>query len=149
MIVRVYWSFEDPAEATWVEADRFVALGVGEQWSSYGTRSITVPLLPNTHVLEPIFERDFAPQSYGFRPGKGCKDALRRVDELLKGGSHWVVNADLKSYFDTIPQESLMDCIREKVGRDNQRWPNAYFSDRGTPQGAVMSPLYARLPPTF
>ena len=40
-------------------------------------------------VIEPIFERDFALQSYGFRPGKGCKDALRRVDELLKGGSHW------------------------------------------------------------
>jgi retron-type reverse transcriptase len=50
------------------------------------------------HVIEPIFERDFAPQSYGFRPGKGCKDALRRVEELLKGGYHWVVDADLKSY---------------------------------------------------
>jgi RNA-directed DNA polymerase len=52
------------------------------------------------HVMEPIFERDFAPQSYGFRPGKGCKDALRRVDELLKSGYHWVVDADLKGYFD-------------------------------------------------
>ena len=41
-------------------------------------------------VIEPIFERDFAPQSYGFRPGKGCKDALRRVDELLKSGYRWV-----------------------------------------------------------
>ena len=55
------------------------------------------------HVLEPIFERDFAEQSYGFRPGRGCKDALRRVDELLKAGYTWVVDADLKSYFDTIP----------------------------------------------
>ena len=44
------------------------------------------------HVIEPIFELEFAPQSYGFRPGKGCQDALRRVDELLKGGSHWVVD---------------------------------------------------------
>ena len=67
------------------------------------------------HVMEPIFERDFAPQSYGFRPGKGCKDALRRVNELLKGGHYWVVDADLKSYFDTIPQGRLMDRIREKI----------------------------------
>ena len=66
-------------------------------------------------VVEPIFERDFAPQSYGFRPGKGCQDALRRVEELLKGGSCWVVDADLKSYFDTIPQERLMQCIGEKI----------------------------------
>jgi RNA-directed DNA polymerase len=49
-------------------------------------------------VLEPIFERDFAAQSYGFRPGIGCKDALRRVDELLKAGYVHVVDADLKSY---------------------------------------------------
>ncbi len=51
-------------------------------------------------VLEPIFERDFAAQSYGFRPNRGCKDALRRVDTLLKQGHGWVVDADLKSYLD-------------------------------------------------
>ena len=45
----------------------------------------------------------FAPSSYGFRPGRGCKDALRRVTELLQRGYRWVVDADLKSYFDTIP----------------------------------------------
>jgi RNA-directed DNA polymerase len=67
------------------------------------------------HVMEPIFERDFAPQSYGFRPGKGCKDALRRVDELLKSGYHWVVDADLKGYFDSIPQEGLMEGIKGKL----------------------------------
>ena len=55
-------------------------------------------------VLEPIFERDFAAQSYGFRPKRGCKEALRRVDTLLKQGYSWVVDADLKSYFDTIPR---------------------------------------------
>jgi RNA-directed DNA polymerase len=52
-------------------------------------------------VLEPIFERDFAEQSYGFRPNRGCKDALRRVDTLLKQGYTWIVDADLKSYLDT------------------------------------------------
>ncbi len=67
------------------------------------------------HVIEPIFEREFAPQSYGFRPGKGCKDALRRVDELLKSGHRYVVDADLKSYFDTIPHEKLMDRLRERI----------------------------------
>jgi RNA-directed DNA polymerase len=52
-------------------------------------------------VLEPIFERDFAEHSYGFRPGRGCKDALRRVEHLLKAGYVHIVDADLKSYFDT------------------------------------------------
>src|SRR5947209_1518327 len=61
------------------------------------------------HVLEPIFERDFAAHSYGFRPGKGCKDALRRVDELLKAGYTHVVDADLKGFFDTIPHTVLSD----------------------------------------
>jgi RNA-directed DNA polymerase len=54
-------------------------------------------------VLEPIFEREFAPHSYGFRPQRGCKDALRRVDELLKAGYTYVVDADLKSYSTRFP----------------------------------------------
>ena len=54
-------------------------------------------------VLEPIFERDFAAHSYGFRPKRGCKDALRRVNTLLKQGYNWVVDADLKSYLDPSP----------------------------------------------
>ena len=65
--------------------------------------------------IEPIFEREFALQSYGFRPGKGCKDALRRVDELLRRENDWVVDADLKSYFDTIPHERLMERVGEEV----------------------------------
>jgi hypothetical protein len=52
-------------------------------------------------VIEPIFEREFATQSYGFRPGKGCKEALRRVEELLSSGRHWVVDADLKAGLNT------------------------------------------------
>ena len=66
-------------------------------------------------VLEPIFERDFAEQSYGFRPNRGCKDALRRVDDLLKQGYTWIVDADLKSYFDTIPHDRLKERVEEKV----------------------------------
>jgi len=109
-------------------------------------------------TLEPIFEREFAEQSYGFRPGRGCKDALRRVDQLLKQGQRWVVDADLKSYFDTIPHEQLLKLIEEKVadGRvlelirkylkqgvleEMREWQ----PEAGTPQGAVISPLLSNI----
>ena len=62
-------------------------------------------------VLEPIFENEFLAVSYGFRPERGCKDALRQVDRLLKEGYTWVLDADVKSYFDTIPHDLLMDRI--------------------------------------
>ena len=57
-------------------------------------------------VMEPIFEKEFLPMSYGFRPQRGCKDALREVEGLVKEGYPWVVDADLKSYFDTYPTGS-------------------------------------------
>lgn len=109
-------------------------------------------------VLEPIFERDFAEQSYGFRPGRGCKDALRRVEELLHRGKVWVVDADLRSYFDTIPHGPLMRRVREKVtdGRVlelvgaflTQRVMDGmdeWTPERGSPQGAVLSPLLSNI----
>jgi len=67
------------------------------------------------HVMEPIFERDFAEHSYGFRPGRGCKAALRRVVELLRAGYTHVVDADLKSYFDTIPHSPLLEEVKGKI----------------------------------
>ena len=70
-------------------------------------------------VIEPIFEKDFAAPSYGFRPGRGCKDGLRRVDRLLKAGYTWVVDADLKSYFETIRHERLMDLVGQKISEGN------------------------------
>jgi RNA-directed DNA polymerase len=109
-------------------------------------------------VIEPIFEVQFRPGSYGFRPGRGCKDALREVDRLLKAGCTHVVDADLKSYFDTIPHERLMtrvagsisdgrvlalieSFLHQEIMADVARWrPEA-----GTPQGAVLSPLLANL----
>jgi len=109
-------------------------------------------------VLEPIFERDFAAQSYGFRPKRGCKDALRRVNTLLEQGYDWVVDADLKSYFDTIPHSTLMDRVGEKVADGKVlRLLEAFLHARvmetakgwtpegGTPQGAVVSPLLSNI----
>ena len=110
------------------------------------------------HVLEPIFERDFAEHSYGFRPKRGCKDALRRVDALLKEGYTWVVDADLKGYFDTIPHGQLMDRVEAKVtdGRvlrliemylkqDVMETAKRWTPQRGSPQGAVISPLLSNI----
>ena len=110
------------------------------------------------NVLEPIFERDFAEQSYGFRPNRGCKDALRRVSDLLARGNTWVVDADLKSYFDTIPHAPLIEKVEEKVSdgaviamlksylKQNvmeamERWT----PEEGTPQGAIISPLLSNI----
>ena len=72
-------------------------------------------------VIEPIFEHEFEPRSYGFRPGLGCKDALREVDRHLKAGYCWVVDADLQSYFDTIPH-APPSC---ESGKANCRRPGA------------------------
>jgi RNA-directed DNA polymerase len=110
------------------------------------------------NVLEPVFEKDFADHSYGFRPGRGCKDALRRVDALLKQGYSYVVDADLKSYFDTIPHDLLMARIRDKIA-DNRlltlvelflkqqvmEMTAGWTPETGTPQGAVLSPLLSNI----
>ncbi len=66
-------------------------------------------------VIEPIFEHRFAEHSYGFRPGRGCKDALRRVQVLLDEDYTWIVDADLKGYFDTIPKDRLMSRVAERI----------------------------------
>ena len=109
-------------------------------------------------VIEPIFEREFACHSYGFRPGRGCKDALRRVDELLQGGYRYVVDADLKSYFDTIPHEALMRRVAERVADRRvlalirmflevkiMEGLQEYHPLAGAPQGAVLSPLLSNI----
>jgi RNA-directed DNA polymerase len=66
-------------------------------------------------VIEPIFESRFAKHSDGFRPGRGCKDALRRVEELLKAGRQHVVEVDIKGCFDAIPHDRLMALVREHI----------------------------------
>lgn len=109
-------------------------------------------------VIEPIFEREFLPTSYGFRPKRSSKAALKRVFQLLKDGYYHVVDADLKGYFDSIPHTQLqarvgsyirdgrllglIDAwIKQDIVHELKRWtPIA-----GTPQGAVISPLLANL----
>jgi len=110
------------------------------------------------NVIEPIFERDFAEHSYGFRPGRGCKDALRRVAALLKSGYTHVVDADLKSYFDAIPHVPLMERMRHKIADGRVLDLIEAFltqgvmdgletrpATAGSPQGAVISPLLSNV----
>lgn len=111
------------------------------------------------HVLEPIFERDFAETSYGFRPGRNAQQAVARVEAHLAEGCTWVVDADLKGYFDTIPQAKLLARLREKVADSRLLGLVEKFlrqgvlesakgwepTNSGTPQGAVMSPLLANI----
>lgn len=109
-------------------------------------------------IMEPIFEREFMPTSYGFRPNRGCKDALREVNSYINSGFTWYVDADLKSYFDTIPHGKLIERVEERIadGRtleiitkylkqnimdENKEWTPI----EGTPQGAVLSPLLANI----
>jgi RNA-directed DNA polymerase len=110
------------------------------------------------HVLTPIWEKEFAEQSYGYRPERGCKDALRRVDELLKAGYTWVVDADLKKFFDTIPHDRLLSEVKERVadGRVLELIA-AYLKakvmdgmqemqpETGSPQGSSVSPLLSNI----
>jgi len=109
-------------------------------------------------VIEPIFEATFRPESYGFRPGRGCRDALREVDRLLKEGFTFVVDADLQSYFDTIPHEPLMKRVEERISdgrllallhswlkQDIMAGLERWTPTGGTPQGAVISPLLANI----
>jgi len=110
------------------------------------------------HVIEPLFEKEFADGSFGFRPGRGCKDALRRVEQLLASGYRHVVDADLKSYFDTIPHDLLMKQVQERVadGRVLQlirlfleanimEGLDQWTPTAGAPQGAVLSPLLSNI----
>jgi len=66
-------------------------------------------------VIEPIFEASFRPESYGFRPGRSCRDALREVDRLIKAGFVHVIDADLAGYFDSIPHERLMERVAMRI----------------------------------
>jgi RNA-directed DNA polymerase len=116
-------------------------------------------------IVEPIFEADFLDCSYGFRPGRSAHDALEEIKQNLQQGRREVYDADLQSYFDTIPHEKLMLCVQKRIvdksvlklirmwlkaviikpGKGPGDPPTAHRSKQGTPQGGVISPLLANL----
>jgi len=116
-------------------------------------------------ILEPIFEADFLDCSHGFRPGRKAHDALDEIRANLKDGRTAVYDADLKSYFDTIPHDKLMACVRMRVvdrgvlglirgwlrapviesDNRNKPQPPRKSGENGTPQGGVISPLLANV----
>ncbi len=116
-------------------------------------------------ILEPIFEADFLPCSYGYRPGRRAQDALQAIGQALREGYTAIYDADLHGYFDTIPHDQLMACVERRVAdrsvlrllrqwltapveeRDEQTGgrPRVSRPTRGTPQGGVISPLLANL----
>jgi RNA-directed DNA polymerase len=112
-------------------------------------------------VLEPIFEADFDPDSYGFRPKRDAHQALDAIQEALEHGLYWIIDADLSSYFDTIPHDRLMKAVAERVVDgamlalvkmfleapivDERDGGRPRRNPRGTPQGGTMSPLLANI----
>jgi len=117
-------------------------------------------------IVEPIFEADFEPNAYGYRPNRSAQDAVQEVGDLLHRGYTDIVDADLSKYFDTIPHSELMQCVARRIvdkhmlhlikmwlkvpveERDEtgkKRLTGGKDNDRGTPQGGVISPLLANL----
>jgi RNA-directed DNA polymerase len=109
-------------------------------------------------ILEPILEADFEDCSYGFRPGRSAHQALAAIQQGFRDGLTAIYDADLKGYYDSIPQDKLMACVRMRVADGSvlgliRMWLEApieeerrqYNNERGTPQGGVASPLLANL----
>jgi RNA-directed DNA polymerase len=117
-------------------------------------------------LIEPIFEADFEPNAYGYRPKRSAQDAIQEVHELLCEGFTDVVDADLSKYFDMIPHSALLQCVARRIvdkhmlhllkmwlkvpveetdENGKKRLTGGKGNDRGTPQGGVVSPLLANL----
>jgi len=158
------WEVSDQLKADTFQPQAIRRVHIAKPGSTE-TRPLGIPTVRDrvvqaaiVNVIEPIFERDFAEQSYGFRPGRSCRDALRQVDRLLQAGYTHVVDADLKSYFDSIPHDRLMSRLKEKIADGRvlsliERFLKAcimeslsqWTPESGAPQGAVLSPLLSNV----
>jgi RNA-directed DNA polymerase len=111
-------------------------------------------------VLSPIFETEFSPRSHGFRPEKGCHTALLVVDQAIKAGYAWVVDADIQAFFDTVDHDRLIAAVNEEVsdgsvlklirlileaGVVEPETSEVEPTELGTPQGGPVSPLLANI----
>ena len=129
-------------------------------------RPLGIPVLEDklvqaglVRILEQVYEQDFIGDSYGFRPGRNCHDALRGLSRTVeKGNIHWIVDADIKGFFDNVDHGWMMKFLRQRIGDtrvlrmvqrflkagviEEERWQD---SNRGTPQGGVISPLLANI----
>jgi RNA-directed DNA polymerase len=158
------WQLSDSLKAGTYRPQAIKRVHIPKPGSSE-TRPLGIPTVRDrivqaavVNVIEPIFERDFAKRSYGFRPGKGCRDALREVAKLLKAGYTHVVDADLKGYFDSIPHAPLMERLKTKIADGRvlsliqsfletgiQEDLALWTPEDGAPQGAVLSPLLSNI----
>jgi len=109
-------------------------------------------------IIEPIFEKDFSDNSFGFRPKRSCHDAIRRLEQYKQEGYRSILDADIKAFYDTIPHKLIMDSLCEKIADgwvlnsiENMLKAGVmedgivHKTNQGTPQGGVISPLLANL----
>lgn len=112
-----------------------------------------------TKIIGAIYEPVFLDCMYGFRPGRGCHDALRALNWVIeKRKTQWVLDADIKSYFDRIPHKRLLDCLKVKIKDPNILWLVKKYlkagvmedgkysrTESGTIQGGNISPILANV----